>query len=658
MSFIIGFIPCSVRKCRGLVALGGGFQSSVVSSRKSSTETFPSATAGEHVPFKYESLVAKASGTCLFSGWPSYESGTMNILVYFLTALICFILAYRFYGRFIARKIGEEPNRPTPAVTINDGVDYVPTRPSVLFAHHYSTIAGAGPIVGPALGILYGIGPAWLWVVLGAIFFGAVHDFVALFASIRERGCSMAEIARKTMGNKGFLLFIVFTIVLIVLVTSAFLSLTAISLTSLWPLESLGLDESQTLLRTETVNGERVGVIGGIASTSVIVITLCAPLLGFLVTRRNLKTWLAYLIAFGVGAVSIFIGFHMPLGLSPSAWMWVISIYTLFACGLPVWIILQPRDFVNVQILYFGMAAMIAGVLVAGMQGLQVSAPVTNFAQGAEKLGPVWPFLFITIACGAISGFHALVSGGTSSKQLARESQARAVGYGGMLLEGLLAVLVLVAIGSSLSFGEYINITWPEVGGGNPILAFALSMGNLLNTSLGIPVAMGTVFGILTVEGFLITTLDSAVRLNRYLFEELWKTIIADPPKVMLKFWFNSGLSVALMLALAMSNGYKLIWPLFGSTNQLLAALTLIAATVWLHRAGKQSWFTLIPAAVMICTTIGSLSYYLVVKYIPTGNIPLAATDGMLLLLAFGVLGLSVREFARSRLSPGSSFSS
>jgi len=582
----------------------------------------------------------------------------MNVLVYFLTALVCYILAYRFYGRFIGRQIGEQADRPTPAVEYNDGRDFVPTRPSVLFAHHYSTIAGAGPIVGPALGILYGIGPAWLWVVLGAIFFGAVHDFTSLFASIREKGSSMAEIAKKALGPTGFLMFIIFTIILIVLVTSAFLSLTAVSLTSLWPLENLGLDSGQTLLRTKVVDGQTMGVIGGIASTSVIVITLCAPLLGFLILKKQIKTWLAYLLAFAVGGVSIYVGFNLPLALSPTVWMVVIAIYTLFACGAPVWFILQPRDFVNVQILYFGMAAMIAGVIVAGVQGLTVNAPVTNFAVGAEKLGPVWPFLFITIACGAISGFHALVSGGTSSKQLAKESQARAIGYGGMLLEGLLAVLVLVAIGSSLSFSEYMRITWPDVGGGNPILAFALSMGHLLNTALGVPVAMGTVFGILTVEGFLITTLDSAVRLNRYLFEELWRAVIPNPPAYMTKFWFNSALSVLLMLVLAMSNGYKLIWPLFGSTNQLLAALTLIAVTAWLHHAGKPSWFTLIPAAVMICTTVASLSYYLVTKYIPTGNVLLAATDILLLGLALGVLVLSVREFSRGRVPAKSSFSS
>jgi len=568
----------------------------------------------------------------------------MNVLIYFLVALGCFLLAYRFYGRYIARAIGENPDRPTPAVEINDGKDYVPTRPSVLFAHHYATIAGAGPIVGPALGILYGIGPAWLWVVLGAVFFGAVHDFVALFSSIRERGSSMAEIARKSLGQTGFLMFIIFTIILIVLVTSAFLSLTAVALTSLYSLEKLGLSVGQTLLRTKIIEGQTVGIIGGIASTSVIVITALAPFLGFLVAKKGIKTWLAYLLALCIGVFSIYFGFHHPLSISPVLWMFLIAIYTFFACEAPVWLILQPRDFVNVQILYCGMLAMIIGVVVAGINGLTITAPITNLAVGAEKMGPVWPFLFITIACGAISGFHALVAGGTSSKQLAREGHAKTVGYGGMLLEGLLAVLVLVAIGSSLDFKEYLAITWPTTGAGNPILAFALSVGHLLNNSIGISMAFGSVMGILIVEGFLITTLDSAVRLNRYLFEELWRTIFKNPPAITRKFWLNSGISVALMLILSMTNGYKLIWPLFGSTNQLLAALTLIAVTVWLKRAGRKNWFTLFPAIVMVVTTIASLSYYLFVKYLPTHNTLLAVTDILLLILAIGVIFLSIKK--------------
>lgn len=575
----------------------------------------------------------------------------MNVLFYFLTAVVCFVLAYRFYCRFIARSIGEDINRPTPAFELNDGKDYIPTRPSVLFAHHYSTIAGAGPIVGPTLGILYGVGPAWLWVVFGAIFFGAVHDFVALFASIREKGCSMAEIAKKSLGNNGFKMFIIFTIVLIVLVTSAFLSFTAISLTSLHPLDKLGLELSQTMLRTTIIEGQTMGVVGGIASTSVVVITMLAPILGFLVTRKQIKTWLAFVLAFWICIFSIYIGFNHPLSLSPQAWMILIAVYTLFACEAPVWFILQPRDFVNVQVLYLGMAAMIVGIVISGIQGVAISAPVENVHIGTQKMGPVWPFLFITIACGAISGFHALVSGGTSSKQLAKEGQAKVVGFGGMLLEGLLAVLVIITIGSSLNFSDYMSITWPDIDNGNPILAFALSMGHLLNNSLGISLAFGTVMGILIVEGFLITTLDSAVRLNRYLFEELWISIFDNPPAFMKKFWFNSGISVLLMLVIAWTNSYKLIWPLFGSTNQLLAALTLIAVSVWLHRARKSSWYTIIPAIIMVVTTIASLAYKLFTEYLPSLNILLITIDILLLALAFGVMKLSIRKFTTSEPS-------
>ncbi|MFH1686439.1 MAG: carbon starvation CstA family protein [bacterium] len=568
----------------------------------------------------------------------------MNVLVYLVAALGLYALAYRFYGRFLARAMGEQTGRPTPAQEINDGKDFVPTRPSVLFAHHFSTIAGAGPIVGPALGILYGIGPAWLWVVLGAIFFGAVHDFAALFASIRERGNSIAQIARRTLGETGFVLFIIFTILLILLVTSAFLSLTAVSLTSLYPLEKLGLEEGQTLLRTTVSDGRSFGIVGGIASTSVIIITILAPLLGWLVTRKQIPTVVAYSLATVIGVVSLIIGFCYPLSLSPTLWMFVIAAYTLLACQAPVWVVLQPRDFVNVQILYYGMAAMLVGIVVGGFQGVTVSSPLSAYAVGAARMGPVWPFLFITIACGAISGFHALVSGGTTSKQLAAERQARPVGYGGMLLEGTLAVLVLVAIGAYLSYDEYLAIVWPEVGNGNPILGFALAMGSLLHGSLGVSPALGTVLGILMVEGFLITTLDSAVRLNRYLFEELWLAVMTKPPRIMRAFWFNSGLSVLLMLVIAMSNGYKLIWPVFGATNQLLAALTLITISVWLRCAGRPSWFTMAPAVIMIVTTMAALVYSLLANYLPQGNIFLITTDILLLSLGIGVAVLAGRR--------------
>jgi carbon starvation protein len=571
----------------------------------------------------------------------------MNILFPFFVALFLFFLAYRFYARFISRQIGEDSQKNTPAVEINDGVDFVPTRTPVLFAHHYATIAGAGPIIGPTLGILYGVGPAWLWIVIGGIFFGAVHDFTSLFASIREKGNSMAEIARKALGNTGFLLFIIFTAIMLILVTSAFLSLTAISLTSFLPVEKLGLENSQTLLKTKMVDGQEMGVIGGIASTSVIIITLTAPLLGFLIFRKSLNTALSFILAIVVCFVSIYVGFLIPVSVSGFAWMVILSIYVMIAAGIPVWVILQPRDFINVQILYFGLAVITISVIIGGLNGQLINMPAFNLSEGYNQMGPVFPMLFIIIACGAISGFHSLVSGGTTSKQLSKESHARIVGYGGMILESILAILVIIAIASSLKFADYMQIAWPAIGKGNPILAFALAVGNLVNSSFGIPAALGAIVGILMVEGFVVTTLDSAVRLNRYVFEELWNRLFKNVPMIFKKSWFNSGLSVVLMFILAVTNGYKLIWPVFGASNQLLAALALIAITVWLNLSGKKSWYTLIPAVIMVITTISALIYYLFARYIPSGNITLIITDLILLILAVGVITLSIKKSAR-----------
>ncbi len=568
----------------------------------------------------------------------------MNILGSLLLALIAFVLAYRFYGNYISKKLGINPDRKTPALEYNDGVDYVPTRLPVLFAHHYSAIAGAGPIIGPTLGILYGVGPAWLWIVIGGIFFGAVHDFSALFASVREKGSSMAEIARKALGDSGFLMFIAFTGIMLMLVTSAFLSLTAISLTSVWPVEKLGLAPGQTLLKTKVIDGQEMGVIGGIASTSVVIITLAAPLLGYLIFKRNLRTSLSFLLAAAVCFISIYAGFKFPVNFPGIIWMIILSIYVLFASGLPVWFILQPRDFINVQILYAGLAIIFIGVIVAGLNGAVSTMPAFNLSEGNAHLGPVWPMLFIIIACGAISGFHALVAGGTTAKQLSSEKQAKAISYGGMLLESLLAVLVLLTISSSLPASDYMRITWPEQGPGNPILAFALAVGNLVHNAFGISIAFGSIIGILMVEGFVVTTLDAAVRLNRYILEEFWRKIFVTTPALMKNFWFNSGLAVIAMFLLAVTNGYKLIWPVFGASNQLLAALTLIAVTAWLNLAGKKSWFTLVPAVIMVVTTMASLIYSLVYDFIPSANIILSVTDLLLLGLSVGVVFQSVRK--------------
>jgi len=572
----------------------------------------------------------------------------MNVLVYFLSSLFIFGLAIRFYSKYVSKEIGVDPKRPTPAVQFDDGKDYVPTKFHILFAHHFSSISGAGPIIGPTMGILYGFVPGWLWIVLGGIFIGAVHDFTSLFVSIREGGKSMAEVARKTLGNTGFVLIILFTIVMIVLVTSAFLSATATSLTSKWPISKLGLPLNQTLLRTEvTEEGTVLGIIGGIASMSVVIITFSSPLLGYLIYRRKIKTYLAYSLAALICITSVVVGIYYPISFSPQTWMIIISVYVLFAAGIPVWMVLQPRDFINVQILYLGILGLVFSLLLGGANGLSLKMPSFNIAEGVKNLGYVWPMLFITIACGAISGFHSLVTSGTDCKQLSKESEARKIGYNGMLLESILALSVLLALGSVLIFSDYKAIVWPEVGRSNPILAFALAAGKLLNQSLGISVALGCVFGILMVEGFVITTLDTAVRLNRYLFEEVWGLIFKKVPSLFKAYWFNSGLAVILMWVLAYFNTFASLWPIFGTANQLLAALALIAISTWLYLKGKRNWFTILPAVFMILTTTSALVILLFKNYLPGGNVTLVITDILLLVLSLGVACLSIRTVCR-----------
>jgi carbon starvation protein len=573
----------------------------------------------------------------------------MNILVLLAIGLIVFYLGYRFYGNFMSGVFGEDDSKVTPAQRLQDGRDYVPTPLGVAFSHHFASIAGAGPIVGPTTALLFGFAPVWFWIILGTVFIGAVHDYTALFTSMREQGKSMAEVAKTSLGKLGFLLFIGFTVVMILLVTSSFLGLTAVSLTSLVPLKQMMISEGGAILKIATnAAGVECVKIGGIASTSVIIITCVAPLIGWLLYRRRVKVWKVSLLAVGVGLISISIGLCFPLALDPRIWMIILSIYVVIAAGIPVWLILQPRDLMNSFILYLGIALLLAGVVGGGLSGITTQAPAFNLAQGHLKLGTLWPFLFITVACGAISGFHSLVAGGTVSKQASKESDARKIGYGAMVLEGVMALVVLLCVASGLKFSAYLKIVWPTTPGvaANPILAFALSMGSLLHQALGLPVAFGTIFGILMVEGFVVTTLDTAVRLNRYLFEELWGILFKKVPAVMKSYLFNSLLAATLMLWLSWTNSFQIIWPIFGTANQLLAALTLIAVSVWLANRKKPTLFTLIPAIFMMATTFAALILLLKSQYLPNGNAPLIVTDLLLLLLALGVIYLSVRRLA------------
>lgn len=576
----------------------------------------------------------------------------MNIILILSAIILCFFLACRFYARYISKAMGLDRHRITPAVERNDGRDYVPTKTPVVFAHHFASIAGAGPIIGPTIALIFGWGPAWLWVVIGGVFFGAVHDFSAIFVSIREGGKSIAEIARKTLGRNGFIMMIAFTIIMLVLVNATFLNASVTALTSMIEPAQLDLNDEQSFFREVGEGENKKIVIGGIASASVVIITLFAPLLGFLYLKKNISIILCSALAIVICIISVTVGIYHPITLRPFMWMVLIAIYTWIVAGIPVWIFLQSRDFINVHILYAGLVILTVGIFSYGFKGAQINFPVTNFAEGGNNIGYIWPAIFITIACGAISGFHSLCGTGTTSKQVKSERAARQIGYYGMLLESFLAACVIAVLVIGIDFSHYKEIVFPdpEINSGqkgNPVLAFSLAMGHTLGHGLGLPVAFGTVFGMLLLEGFIVTSLDTAVRLNRYLFEELWHVVFSRPPAFLRHYMFNSGLSVILMFALAFNNTVATIWSIFGTVNQLLAALSLLAVSFWLLNNGKKVWYTIIPASFMLVTTISMLIILLTTNYLPNGNYPLIVASVLLLCLAAGIIGTAINVYSR-----------
>jgi len=570
----------------------------------------------------------------------------MNVGLAMLISLGMLFLGYLLYGRWVGRRLGVDPNRPTPAHTQYDGVDYAPARPLLLFGHHFSAIAAAGPIVGPTLALLYGFLPVWLWVVLGVIFIGAVHDMTALFVSIREGGRSIAEVARRTLGPVGYFFFLSFALFLCILVAAAFADLTAVALTSHYPAAELGIQPGQTILRTRTLDGKPHVMIGGIASTSAIVMTFLAPFIGWLVYRRHASTGLASILAAAGAVGSILVGLYWPLQLNPKLWILIIMLYILAAAYVPIWLIIQPRDYVNVQILYLGLLSLIAGAIGLGLAGHRVEAPLLRVTPDVVvRLGELWPFLFITVACGAASGAHGLIATGTTSKQVANEKHVPIVGYGGMLMESVLALCVIFAVLGGLGYTKYMEITWPVQGRGNAPLAFALGVGYTLFKGLHIPLIYGTLFGIVLLEGFLVTTIDAVMRLSRYLIEEFWRVLWGDRVPGLLRLRFiNSLIPVVLTAGLAFSRGYTRIWPLFGASNQLLAALTLVVATVWLVQKARTYWFAILPAVFMSGTTITALALT-VLRRFQMHDYLLGFTAFLLLGLALGFIVQSVRFF-------------
>lgn len=536
----------------------------------------------------------------------------MNAAWICIAALLIFTLGYRWYARFLAQKLFVlRDDEAVPAHSLRDGKDFVPAAKHVLLGHHYASIAGAAPIVGPAIAVIWGWGPALLWIVLGSVFLGAVHDFSTLVMSMRHEGKSMGHLSGLVLGERSRVLFLWTIFALVVLVCAVFAR--AIS--------SLFMAQPATLI---PINAE----------------IILALVIGWLCYRKGFKLLWPSLIALVIMYGLIPVGLAFPLRLDaflPAAFVgntWVILLfaYALIASLLPVWVLLQPRDLINAHQLAVGLVLLLLSVLIVRPE---MTAPFLNTA--AEGAPPMFPFLFITIACGAISGFHGLVSSGTSSKQLACAKDAKTVGYGAMLGEGLLAVLATVAVGAGLGdwAGHYHSFGQAAKSG---VTYFVSGSAHLLG-GLGLPEGPAAVVVAILVISFAATTLDTAVRIQRYILQELgeiygWSTLQKPLPAALV--------AVTIPLLLCLAGQEKFLWPLFGASNQLLAGLSLLVISLWLYRQGKNWLYTGIPAVLVL--SISGLSLLLNIQsYLREGKYILVATGCLL----FGLLGWILFELQR-----------
>ena len=521
----------------------------------------------------------------------------MNAALLLVVGCVILIVGYVTYGKWLAEQWGIDENRVTPAHELEDGNDYVPAKAPVLMGHHFSSIAGAGPINGPIQAAVFGWVPVLLWVLVGGIFFGAVHDFGALFASIRHKGQSIGEVIEDSMGTSAKRLFIIFSYLTLILVVAAFASIVANTFKATY-------DESGVLDKVASSANASTAMIS-------ILFILVAIVFGFLVYRRNAGLGISTVI--GVAAIvlcmAIGLNFH-PLYLNGTTWMIIVGIYITVASVTPVWILLQPRDYLSSFLLYGMMIVAVVGI-VGAHPTIDIPA-FTGFVDQATNgsgvsLGTLFPALFITIACGAISGFHSLVGSGTTAKQLDNERDARPIAYGGMLIECALALISLCAVG-------YI---WKEyVPGGvtTPTAVFATGISRMCATIPFLAGAEHVIYSllILAVSAFCLTSLDTATRLARYMFQEFWLnpgedvTSVTGFRAILVKPIVATLITVVLGIFLGL-NGYANIWALFGAANQLLAALGLMAVATWLGQIGKNNKMFFIPMFFMLIVTICSL---------------------------------------------------
>lgn len=553
----------------------------------------------------------------------------MNALLILCIAIVALAVGYLTYGRWLAKQWGVEPNRTTPAHEMEDGVDYVPAPPYVVLGHHFSSIAGAGPINGPIQAAVFGWVPVLLWVLIGGIFMGAMHDFGALFASLRHKGQTLAAVVAANIDDTAKRLFCIFAYLTLVLVVAAFASIVANTFAV-----NPDASEAANLANSRT------------AMISILFIAV-AVVWGLLTRGRKISAPVMILGAIAVIVVIIAIGYNLPIiQLDYTTWMILLGIYILVASVAPVWILLQPRDYLSSYLLYGMIILAVISIIGAALMGAASSLDIPAFtgvfasnaavdASGsiitdpntglavvnkAAASGWLFPALFITIACGAISGFHSLVASGTTSKQLDREGQALPIGYGAMLIECLLAVISLIAVG----------FVWTSYQAGDfaaPTAVFASGLSQMFGTIPGMADIEGIAYAllILAVSAFCLTSLDTATRLARYMFQEMfmpsdqglvdtdgrgqmpgWQRTLTNP-------YVATVITVCAGVGLGLT-GYTIIWPLFGAANQLLAALALLAVCAWLGNAGKNNKMFYVPMVFMLAVTLTSLVQTMMAK--------------------------------------------
>ena len=505
----------------------------------------------------------------------------MNGLVIVLIGIVALSAGYLLYGRWLAKKWGIDPKAKTPAYTHEDVQDYVPSSKFTVFSHQFSSIAGAGPVTGPILASVFGWVPVLLWLIIGGLFFGAVQDFGALYASVKNEGKSMGMIIEKYIGKTGRKLFMLFCWLFTLLVIAAFTDMVA------GTFNGVGLDSAETAYANSAA-----------ASISMLFIVV-AVIFGVIQKHvGKMNEWVKAVVAIALLVAMFAVGMKLPIYASKTAWIYIIMAYLFLASVLPMWLLMQPRDYMTTFMLLGMIIGAVVGVVVAHPQ-MQLNA-FNGFNVNGSGL---FPTLFVTIACGAVSGFHSLVSSGTSSKTVSNEKDMPMIGYGAMVVESLLGIVALVVVGAVAVGG-----TKPE---GTPFAIFSSGVAGFLE-KLGVPVQVATVFMTMCVSALALTSLDSVARIGRMSFQELFYGESTDPKqvtpaqRVLTNKYFATVITLFFGYLLTLG-GYSNVWPLFGSANQLLAAMVLIALAVFLKTTGRTGWTLYIPMFVMLAVTFTAL---------------------------------------------------